>query len=332
MSWVHAVILERLRYTPIGWTKVYEFNEADQRCALDLVDELIDSFGERSNLSPDKIPWEAIRTILCQTLYGGKIDNDFDAKILSSLAEQFFTPKCFDHDFPLFDAANQSEVLTIPDVTKTSQFVEWINNLPAVESPAWSGLPVNVEKVLKEQQTEYLLSRIWQIQDANEEAVVLESVTETRKAVKKEGPQQLKWLRELGEKANLYIQILPTTLEKLNRTSGSITNPLFRFLEREVTVASKLLSTLKTNLGDVKNLCEGKIQSTADLRKLALQLYADKVPDGWKKYRVANLSVSDWLTDFKKRLDQFNRIIPQKEYRNSYMLEDFTNSCFFSKL
>ncbi len=43
LAWLHAVLLERMRYTPIGYTKVYEFNEADQRCALDLIDEFIDS-------------------------------------------------------------------------------------------------------------------------------------------------------------------------------------------------------------------------------------------------------------------------------------------------
>jgi dynein heavy chain 1 len=28
-SWFTAVVQERLRYTPIGWSKVYEFNESD---------------------------------------------------------------------------------------------------------------------------------------------------------------------------------------------------------------------------------------------------------------------------------------------------------------
>ena len=41
--WLHAVIIERMRYNPIGWTKTYEFNEADLRCCLDLIDELIDT-------------------------------------------------------------------------------------------------------------------------------------------------------------------------------------------------------------------------------------------------------------------------------------------------
>ena len=85
LGWLHAVILERLRYIPVGWTKVYEFNEADQRCSLDLIDEYIDALGNRSNVDIDKIPWDAFRTILIENLYGGKIDNEYDSKILISL-------------------------------------------------------------------------------------------------------------------------------------------------------------------------------------------------------------------------------------------------------
>lgn len=69
------------------------------------------------------------------------------------------------------------------------------------------------------------------------------------------------------------------------------------------------------NLTEIKNFCEGKIQSTADMRKLAKELHSDQVPVSWKRYTVAKLSVTDWITDFKKRLDQFNHIIPIKEYR-----------------
>lgn len=29
VAWLHAIIIERLRYLPIGWSKKYEFNEAD---------------------------------------------------------------------------------------------------------------------------------------------------------------------------------------------------------------------------------------------------------------------------------------------------------------
>lgn len=96
LAWLHAVLLERLRYTPIGYTKTYEFNEADFRCALDLVDEFVDNVaGDRSNVDPEKIPWDGIRVILAQNLYGGKIDNEYDGKILTSLVDHLFTENSF---------------------------------------------------------------------------------------------------------------------------------------------------------------------------------------------------------------------------------------------
>lgn len=40
--------------------------------------------------------------------------------------------------------------IKMPEAIRQAQYLEWIEKLPAVESPAWSGLPVNVEKILKE--------------------------------------------------------------------------------------------------------------------------------------------------------------------------------------
>lgn len=61
MAWFNAVVQERLRYTPIGWSKFYEFNESDQRCAIKCADEWLDTLGSgRQNVDPDKIPWDAL--------------------------------------------------------------------------------------------------------------------------------------------------------------------------------------------------------------------------------------------------------------------------------
>ena len=105
LAWTHAVIIERLRYIPIGWTKSYEFNEADQRCAIDLIDECIDQVaGSSANIDPNLIPWQAIKVILTQNIYGAKIDNEYDSKILVSLIEQYFSPRSFEENCRLFDS------------------------------------------------------------------------------------------------------------------------------------------------------------------------------------------------------------------------------------
>ena len=79
LAWLNAVVQERLRYAPLGWTKRYEFNDADTACALDVLDEWVDeAAGARQHLSPNDLPWQALRTLLSQSLYGGRIDNSFD--------------------------------------------------------------------------------------------------------------------------------------------------------------------------------------------------------------------------------------------------------------
>lgn len=108
LTWIHAVILERLRFTPLGWTKKYEFNEADQRCALETIDETINAMGDRQNVPLDKIPWDNIRNILIISLYGGKIDNEFDVKVLSAIINYFCNSQIFDTNYPLFISNDSS--------------------------------------------------------------------------------------------------------------------------------------------------------------------------------------------------------------------------------
>ena len=43
LAWFHAVVQERLRYAPLGWSKGYEFNESDLRVACDTLDTWIEA-------------------------------------------------------------------------------------------------------------------------------------------------------------------------------------------------------------------------------------------------------------------------------------------------
>jgi dynein heavy chain 1 len=80
---------------------------------------------DRTNVDPEKIPWDALRTLIGQSVFGGKIDNEFDNKILTSLVNQFFRPDCFNHDFKLFTVPPDSseQVLIVPDVKTHKLFL-----------------------------------------------------------------------------------------------------------------------------------------------------------------------------------------------------------------
>ena len=108
---------ERLRYSPLGWSKKYEFTDSDLKCGCDLLDTWIDSTSKgRSNLPPEKIPWDAMRTTLAKCIYGGKIDNDFDQQLLNAFLSNLFTIKSFEADFALIDDSDgKGTPILMPD-------------------------------------------------------------------------------------------------------------------------------------------------------------------------------------------------------------------------
>ena len=58
----------------------------------------------RTNLPPDRVPWKAILTLLSQCIYGGKIDNEFDQRLLLSFLEKLFNAKCFEVTIRVFSS------------------------------------------------------------------------------------------------------------------------------------------------------------------------------------------------------------------------------------
>ncbi len=116
--------------------------------------------------------------------------------------------------------------------------------------------------------------------------------------------RQLQWLIDLKQRTTSFLQVLPPTLTELKRTANSINNPLFRFLEREVTVAARLLSLLRKNLADAKALCEGAA-SSFHIRQLAKELHADQLPPAWLKFNPAayQLPLTEQILDYRKRFE-----------------------------
>jgi dynein heavy chain 1 len=100
-------------------------------------------------VAPDSLPWDALRALLSQCIYGGKIDNTFDQVLLDCFIDRLFTAKSFDHDFVLItNVDGHGAKLTMPEGVRREQFVEWTEAITHLQAPVWLGLPNNAEKVL----------------------------------------------------------------------------------------------------------------------------------------------------------------------------------------
>lgn len=69
----------------------------------------------RQNISPDKIPWSALKTLMAQSIYGGRVDNEFDQRLLNTFLERLFTTRSFDSEFKLACKVDGHKDIQMPD-------------------------------------------------------------------------------------------------------------------------------------------------------------------------------------------------------------------------
>ena len=149
LAWFHAIVQERLRYVPLGWSKIYDFNDSDSSAAQHTIDTWLNTAAKgRANIDPASIPWDAVRTLIKQSVYGGRVDSDFDQKILDAFVDGLFTPHAYNVDFELVPSVGGSESLSVPDGTKLEHFLSWVQGLPDREPPQWLSLPPTAERVI----------------------------------------------------------------------------------------------------------------------------------------------------------------------------------------
>ncbi|XP_073434094.1 cytoplasmic dynein 1 heavy chain 1 isoform X2 [Dendrobates tinctorius] len=310
LAWFHAIIQERLRYAPLGWSKKYEFGESDLRSACDTVDTWLDDTAKgRQNISPDKIPWSALKTLMAQSIYGGRIDNDFDQRLLNTFLERLFTTSSFDGDFKLACKVDGHKDIQMPDGIRRDEFVQWVEMLPDTQTPSWLGLPNNAERVLLTTQGIDMISKMLKMQMLEDEDDLAYAETEKKQRTDSTSDGRPSWMRTLHTTACNWLSVIPQTLNHLKRTVDNIKDPLFRFFEREVKMGAKLLQDVRQDLTDVVQVCEGKKKQTNYLRTLINELVKGILPRSWSRFTVpAGMTVIQWVADFSDRIKQLQNI------------------------
>jgi dynein heavy chain 1, cytosolic len=163
LSYLHAVVQERLRYAPrLGWKGFWEFNDADYDCSAFIIQWWTDNVAKgRSNIAPRSIPWDILRHLIAE-MYGGKVDDMGDFTELKALVNKTLTSDAFEDGFNLIgEVAGDSSIgVPLPNGTTKKDFVQWVKELPEREPPTYLGLPANAEKLLLVAHAEEMLKNL----------------------------------------------------------------------------------------------------------------------------------------------------------------------------
>lgn len=82
---------ERRTYVPQGWTKAYEFSMGDLRAGSSVVDALLEQMGSSKDVRD--IPWQFVHGLMENAIYGGRVDNYYDTRVLEAFIKEVFKPE-----------------------------------------------------------------------------------------------------------------------------------------------------------------------------------------------------------------------------------------------
>lgn len=94
------MIIERRRFKTLGWNIIYDFNDSDWETADKILQQYIDETQETkvisSSVTGDQTvivktpPWDAIRYLISEVTYGGRVTDEWDRRLLNVYASEYF--------------------------------------------------------------------------------------------------------------------------------------------------------------------------------------------------------------------------------------------------
>jgi dynein heavy chain 2 len=275
VAYFHAIIQERRIFIPQGWTKFYEFSTPDFSCALQIT----------AKTNGDASAFEYIRALLGVAVYGGRVNNDFDFRVLSLYL-----------DAHLGEGANPLRLernSRLPDVLKT------VSKLAERDPPSLFFLPPNATKTValsRKNETIACLRR-------------LASVADGAGAL-----QRTEWVEKLAPIAERW----KTLLKKYPRmaeprlTAPADDSPMAAALSAQYCIVHELVANLVVFFKGVDEFIGGEPLSH-DLTAKGQLLVRGEVPDSWADVAEGPVVASEWLVELSRKVEAIDALTAEPE-------------------
>ena len=84
LCYFHAVVSERRKFGPQGWNRKYPFNTGDLTISVNVLYNYLEA--------NTKVPWEDLRYLFGEIMYGGHITDDWDRRLCRTYLEEYMNP------------------------------------------------------------------------------------------------------------------------------------------------------------------------------------------------------------------------------------------------
>ncbi|OHS98802.1 Dynein heavy chain family protein [Tritrichomonas foetus] len=289
LGFFHAVVQERRKYGKLGWNVAYDFNMSDFTVSMKLMSTyLTKAFDNKDTL----IPWGSLRYLIGEAMYGGRVTDDFDRRVLMTYLDEYMGDFLFD-DFQVFHFfSNEQTSYDLPKAKGLAEYIAAIDALPPITSPDVFGLHLNAEITFYQDSSRMMCQNLMNVHSSSgtsaggvsKETQVASTVTEIQLKMKP-----------------------PFNLNEVRASFGNETTPVQIVLIQELEHWNRLVNTMSTSLFELQRAIAGEVSMSNDLEMLMNSIYLGRLPEMWARLApVTEKPLSNWLIHFQKRYEQYD--------------------------
>ena len=86
LAFFHAIVQDRRKYGKIGWNVPYDFNDSDFTISRRLIALYLNKAMENGD---DMMPWGSLKYLIGNAMYGGRVSDDFDRRVLVTYIDEY---------------------------------------------------------------------------------------------------------------------------------------------------------------------------------------------------------------------------------------------------
>ncbi|XP_055696351.1 dynein axonemal heavy chain 10 [Lutzomyia longipalpis] len=291
LTFFHGVVQERRRYGKIGWNIPYEFNDTD----FNISQQILCLYLTKALTSrQSRISWDILKCLIGDIVYGGRVFDEYDNRVVSSYMDEYFGNFLFDTFQPFHFAEDFNVHYTFPISATKQQFIDTIDSLPLDTSAEFLGLHTNAEMTYYKNAIEIMLRKMrkFQPKEGDEDSKEVET---SRTEIIQDIVSDI-----LGQIPRQY------DIEKVRKAYQINITPTGVVLIQELELFNTLIHHMKRHLMLIKEAISGDAQMDEVLEVVVDALFSGRLPDEWRRFAPETCkSLGGWMEHLQKRNQQY---------------------------
>ncbi|XP_018579489.1 cytoplasmic dynein 2 heavy chain 1 [Anoplophora glabripennis] len=290
ISCVHALLQERRKYIPQGWSKYYDFSDTDFYTCIRLVEDLW-------NTQTPQIQWRFISGLCSDAVYGGRIENVDDMKIVESYTNQYFKDAVLSHRWKPFHFN-----VNLPTTAQFQDYLNIIKQFPTQDEPSIFGLAENI-------------NRAWEIQTSSNITTDLKNLYLSINLSANNSQEYLQKglipFMNLWKKINHGHDFVRITVPSMDNSNSAVEI----FLNEEFKYGVLLIQTIHKQFSVLNKACKGIVLPSEKDLSVGHSLLNYETPNIWSDIWNGPKEPNKYLSTI------MNKVIQLEKWKNGNINE-----------